>query len=193
MAKLLFEPIILFAALCSIGFFFGVRAPVAQASTLAAAATAQRPAESPAEDHPSKRRFHGSFARLERLLRRYGYWAAGGATLAEGIGIPLPGQTLLIAGGVEAAEGRMSIAVLLLIVATTATLGNSLGYLIGYWGGRFVLSKLKVDPERQRHLQELFKRRGGLVILFARFIDGLRQLNGIVSGTMKMPWWTFTA
>lgn len=105
----------------------------------------------------------------------------------------MPGQTLLIVGAVEAAEGRMNIAGLLLLVTASATLGNSLGYAIGYWGGRFVLNKLKVNAQRQQYLEELFERRGGLVILFGRFVDGLRQLNGILSGTMRMPWWRFTA
>jgi membrane protein DedA with SNARE-associated domain len=74
-----------------------------------------------------------------------------------------------------------------------ATFGNSLGYAIGRWGGQAVLNKLEFNPQRQQRLDELFKRRGGLVILLGRFLDGLRQLNGIVAGVMKLPWWTFTA
>jgi membrane protein DedA with SNARE-associated domain len=87
----------------------------------------------------------------------------------------------------------MNIALLLLLVTAAAALGNSTGYVIGRWGGRVALDKLKVNPQRQQHWADLFKRRGGLVILLARFLDGLRQLNGIVAGAMKMPWWTFTA
>ncbi len=142
---------------------------------------------------PAVRHFRGALARVHPLLLRYGYWAAAVAVLVEGFGIPMPGQTLLIAGSIEAAEGRMNIAWLLLLVTASAALGNSAGYAIGYWGGRFVLNKLRVNPERQERLEKLFSRRGGFVILFARFLDGLRQLNGIVSGMMKMPWWSFTA
>jgi membrane protein DedA with SNARE-associated domain len=109
------------------------------------------------------------------------------------MGIPLPGQTLLIAGALEAAGGRMNIVLLLLLVTAAAALGNSVGYAIGRWGGEVALDKLKVNPQRQQYLGDLFKRRGGLVILLARFLDGLRQLNGIVAGVMRMPWWTFTA
>jgi membrane protein DedA with SNARE-associated domain len=139
------------------------------------------------------RHFRRSLARVQPLLERYGYWAAAAATLLEGMGIPTPGQTLLIAGALEAAERRMNIAFLLLLVTAAAVLGNSIGYVIGRWGGRLVLNKLKVNPQRQQYLDDLFKRRGGLVVLLARFVDGLRQLNGILSGMMKMPWWTFTA
>jgi len=139
------------------------------------------------------RRFERSLARVQPLLQRYGYGAAFAAVMAEGMGIPTPGQTLLMAGAAEAAEGRMSIALLVILVTIAATLGNSVGYAIGRWGGRAALNKLKVNPQRQQHLDELFKRRGGMVILLARFLDGLRQLNGIVAGVLRMPWWTFTA
>jgi membrane protein DedA with SNARE-associated domain len=139
------------------------------------------------------RRFERSLARVQPLLQRYGYGAAFAAVMVEGMGIPTPGQTLLMAGAAEAAEGRMSIALLLILVTTAATVGNSIGYAIGRWGGRMVLDKLKVNPERQQQLDDLFGRRGGIVILFARFLDGLRQLNGIVAGVLQMPWWTFTA
>jgi membrane protein DedA with SNARE-associated domain len=149
-----------------------------------------------AADHQQSaavRRFERSLARVQPLLQRYGYGAAFAAVMAEGMGIPTPGQTLLMAGALEAAEGRMSIALLLILVITAATLGNSVGYAIGRWGGRLALDKLKVNPQRQQHLDDLFKRHGGVVILLARFLDGLRQLNGIVAGVLQMPWWTFTA
>jgi membrane protein DedA with SNARE-associated domain len=139
------------------------------------------------------RDFERSLAKVQPLLERYGYGAAFAAVMAEGIGIPTPGQTLLMAGALEAAQGRMNIVLLVFLVTTAAALGNSVGYAIGRWGGRMALEKLKVNPRRQQYLDDLFKRRGGLVILLARFLDGLRQLNGIVSGVMRMPWWTFTA
>jgi membrane protein DedA with SNARE-associated domain len=139
------------------------------------------------------RDFERSLAKMQPLLERYGYGAAVVATMAEGMGIPTPGQTLLMASALEAAQGRMNIVWLLFLVTTAATVGNSIGYAIGRWGGRMALDKLRVNPDRQQHLDDLFKRRGGLVILLARFLDGLRQLNGIAAGVMRMPWWTFTA
>lgn len=140
-----------------------------------------------------QREFERAVAKVQPLLDRYGYGAAFAAVIAEGIGIPTPGQTLLVASALDAAEGRMSIVLLLVLVTIAATLGNSLGYAIGRWGGRVALDKLRVNPQRQQHLADLFKRRGGVVVLLARFLDGLRQLNGIVAGVLQMPWWTFTA
>jgi membrane protein DedA with SNARE-associated domain len=87
----------------------------------------------------------------------------------------------------------MNIAVLVSVVAVFAAVGNSIGYAIGRWGGRYVLNKFRINPERQRRIEELFARRGGTVVLLGRFVDGLRQLNGIVAGTMGMPWPRFTA
>ena len=170
--------------------------PLSTAQSAASASdTRDQDSTAPLEGRQSAtvRRFQRSVARVQPLLDRYGYWAAAAVTLVEGMGIPTPGQTLLIAGALEAAEHRMNIAFLLLLVMAAAIVGNSIGYVIGRWGGRFALNKLKVNPQRQQYLDDLFKRRGGLVILLARFVDGLRQLNGIVAGVLKTPWWTFTA
>jgi membrane protein DedA with SNARE-associated domain len=153
-------------------------------------------ASTAAADHQQSaavRGFERSLARVQPLLLRYGYGAAFVAVMAEGIGIPTPGQTLLMASALEAADGRMNITSILFLVTVAATLGNSIGYAIGRWGGRAALNKLNVNPQRQQRLDDLFKRRGGIVILLARFLDGLRQLNGIVAGVLQMPWWTFTA
>ena len=139
------------------------------------------------------RRFERAIAEVQPLLDRYGYGAAVVAVMVEGIGIPAPGQTLLMASALEAASGRMNLELVLFLVTAAATVGNSIGYLVGRWGGRVVLDRLRVNPQRQQRLDDLFKRRGGILVLCARFLDGLRQLNGIVAGIMRMPWWTFTA
>jgi membrane protein DedA with SNARE-associated domain len=140
-----------------------------------------------------RHRFERYLARAQLLLERYGYGVVAVAVMAEGVGIPTPGQTLLIAGALEAAKGRMNIGWLLFVATAAATVGNSFGYAIGRWGGRTVLNKFKINATRQQRFEDTFNRRGGAVILVARFIDGLRQLNGIIAGVMRMPWWTFTA
>jgi len=116
--------------------------------------------------------FEHSLAKVQPLLDRYGYGAAMGATMLEGMGIPAPGQTLLMASALEASKGRMNIVVLAICVAAAATAGNSIGYAAGRWGGRVVLSRVRVNSKRQHRLDDLFRRRGGIVILVARFLDG---------------------
>ncbi len=138
-------------------------------------------------------RFERGLARVQPLLTRYGYGAVTVAILVEGMGIPAPGQTLLIASALEAAGGRMHIAWILMLATLAAFIGNSIGYAIGRWGGHAVLRKLNVYLERQGRLEDLFRRRGGIVVLLARFVDGLRQMNGIAAGILRMPWWAFAA
>ena len=157
-----------------------------RAATNDIAATADRDADR------ARRRFEPYLARVQPMLERYGYGVVALAVMAEGVGIPTPGQTLLMVGALEAAKGRLNIVWLLFLVTGAATVGNSMGYAIGRWGGRAVLKKLKVDATRQQRFDDIFKRYGGVVILLARFVDGLRQLNGIIAGIMRMPWWRFT-
>jgi membrane protein DedA with SNARE-associated domain len=73
-----------------------------------------------------------------------------------------------------------------------AGLGNSLGYLLGRWGGRPLLARFKVRGERLARLEERFRHYGGGVVLVARFFDVLRQVHGIMAGILKMPWKIFT-
>jgi membrane protein DedA with SNARE-associated domain len=130
--------------------------------------------------------------RTQPLVERYGYAGVAGAVSLEGFGIPAPGQSLLMAGALESAKGHMHLALLLPIAVLAAVLGNSLGYVIGRRGGRPLLRRLGVNEAREAKLAGLFDRYGGGFILMARFFDGPRQLNGILAGTLAMPWWLFT-
>jgi membrane protein DedA with SNARE-associated domain len=134
-----------------------------------------------------------AIARVQPVLDRYGYAAVFVTILVEGVGILAPGQTFLIAAAVSAAHGHLSIIWVLLCACLAAALGNSLGYLLGRWGGRPLLAKFKVRGDRLARLEGYFTRYGRGLILLARFFDGLRQLNGIVAGMLKMPWGVFTA
>jgi membrane protein DedA with SNARE-associated domain len=126
------------------------------------------------------------------LLNRYGYPAVFVAVLVEGFGLVAPGQTLLMAASFTAASGGLNLILVLLLAFTGAVLGNSLGYLLGLKGGRPLLNKLRVHEERLQRLEGYFNRYGKGVVVVARFFDGLRQLNGIVAGLLRMPWKTFT-
>jgi membrane protein DedA with SNARE-associated domain len=131
-------------------------------------------------------------ARVRPLLERYGYPAVFVAVGVEGMLIPAPGQTLLIAGAIDAVHGGLNIVVLVVFAFLAATLGNSIGYLIGRLGGRPLLKKLPISEARLDRVDALFRRHGGWFILIARFFDGSRQLNGVMAGMLEMPWWRFT-
>ncbi|MDO9530771.1 MAG: DedA family protein [Deltaproteobacteria bacterium] len=132
-------------------------------------------------------------ARVQPVLNRYGYLVVFVTILVEGVGIPAPGQTFLIAAALSAAHGNLSLVWVLISACLAAGLGNSLGYLLGRWGGRRLLARFKVRGDRLARLEEKFRRYGGGLLLVARFFDGLRQLNGIVAGMLEMPWKIFMA
>ena len=126
-------------------------------------------------------------------LDRYGYGVVFATVGVEGFGIPAPGQTVLIAGALSAtAQTRIQLEPLVLIAFLASVLGNSVGYGIGRWGGRSLLKRLRFSEDHVRRIEQGFTRYGGGLIVVSRFFDGLRQLNGITAGILKMPWWTFT-
>jgi membrane protein DedA with SNARE-associated domain len=130
-------------------------------------------------------------AKAQPLLERYGYAAVFFSILPEGFGIPAPGQTILMAASLDAAEGRLSISWVVAYGCVAATLGNVVGYLIGRWGGRPLLRRIRVNEAHLQGIEGRFVRHGTGILLIARFFDGLRQLNGIVAGLLGMPWRTF--
>ena len=133
-----------------------------------------------------------AIARVRPLLERYGYPAVFVAVGVEGMLIPAPGQTLLIAAAIDAVHGGLSIVALVALALLAAVLGNSIGYLIGRIGGRPLLKKLPISEARLDRVDALFRRHGGWFILAARFFDGSRQLNGVMAGMLEMPWWRFS-
>jgi membrane protein DedA with SNARE-associated domain len=137
-------------------------------------------------------RLEHAMARVRPLLHRYGYAALFLTVMVEGFGVFAPGQTMLIAAALTAAQGNLNIVWVMIWAFGAAVLGNSLGYLLGRWGGRRLLAKFKVRQDRLARLEGYFGRYGRGVVLMARFFDGLRQLNGIVAGLLKMPWGVFT-
>lgn len=128
-------------------------------------------------------------------LQHYGYAAVFGVVVVEGFGIPAPGQTLIIAGAFLASEGQMNIALLSIVAWSAAVIGDNIGFAIGHFGGRrLVLRKGRYIGVSESHLQKVerfFGRWGGGLVILARFVDVLRQLNGVVAGIGGMSWWRF--
>ncbi|MEU8711332.1 DedA family protein [Streptomyces sp. NPDC048663] len=139
----------------------------------------------------------GPLAHLAPLLGHYGYWAVGAVVLVEDFGVPAPGETILIAAGVYAGAGRLDIVAVAAIAFAAAVVGDNIGYLIGHTGGRAFVHRwgryVFLTPERFRTAEEFFVRHGGKIVTVARFVEGLRQVNGIIAGTSGMPWLRFLA
>jgi membrane protein DedA with SNARE-associated domain len=134
---------------------------------------------------------------LEPYLHHYGYLAVFFAVFLEDFGVPLPGETLLIAGALLASRGSFSIVFLVITAVFAAILGDNAGYAIGRFGGRRLVLRfgkyVLVTPPRLARAEQFFQSRGALVVIVARFFEILRQLNGIVAGISGMRWWRFLA
>src|ERR1700750_1174008 len=125
---------------------------------------------------------------LEPTLNHYGYLAVAGLVFLEDFGVPVPGETVLILGAVYAGAGRLNIFLVGLLAFLAAILGDNIGFGIGHFGGRALVDRfgkyVLLTPERYDKAADFFKRHGGKVIVVARFVEGLRQANGIVAGTI---------
>jgi membrane protein DedA with SNARE-associated domain len=137
----------------------------------------------------------GFLAGVAPILDRWGYLAIAGVIGVESFGVPAPGQTIMVAAAVYAGAGRMNIVAVAAISFVAAVLGDNVGYWIGVRGGRKVVDRygkyLFITPERLDRAERFFARRGNRIVVAARFIDGLRQLNGVIAGITAMPWRTF--
>ena len=116
--------------------------------------------------------------------------------MLESFGLPLPGETALIAFGVLASQGHYPIEEVIAVAAVAAIVGDNLGYvLIGRLGGRRLFERTRVGCRyAERFLpqaERLMAKHGGKVVFFGRFISVLRFTAAWAAGIARMPWWRF--
>ena len=132
---------------------------------------------------------------LSGTLQHYGLWAIGLLITLEDFGVPVPGETILIAGAIFAGAGRINIVALGVVAFVAAVSGDNIGFAIGHFGGRALALRFGkyvfLTEERLNKAEAFFDRRGSIVITFARFVEGLRQANGIIAGITGMHWLRF--
>jgi membrane protein DedA with SNARE-associated domain len=137
----------------------------------------------------------GFLGSLAPILNNYGYLAVGGLVLVEDFGIPVPGETILIAASLYAGAGKLNVVAVGVIAWICAVLGDNIGFLIGHFGGRQLALRygkyIFLTPARLDKAEAFFEHHGGKIIVAARFIEGLRQANGIVAGITGMHWKRF--
>jgi membrane protein DedA with SNARE-associated domain len=137
----------------------------------------------------------GVFGHLQPVLEHYGYLAVGGFVMLEDFGVPLPGETILIAAAIFAGSGHLNIALVILVAVAGAIIGDNIGFAIGHFGGRPLVQRFGkyvfLTPERLDRAEDFFNRHGGKVVTIARFIEGLRQANGFLAGIVGMHWLKF--
>jgi membrane protein DedA with SNARE-associated domain len=116
--------------------------------------------------------------------------------LLESFGIPLPGETALIAFGILASQGHYSIGWVIVVAAAGAIVGENLGFwVMGRWGGGALFERwafLRRYSERFLPAAErLMARHGGKTVFFGRFVTVLRYTAAWVAGIGRMEWWKF--
>jgi membrane protein DedA with SNARE-associated domain len=130
-------------------------------------------------------------------LDHYGLWAILVLVLVEDFGIPVPGETALIAGAVFAGYGHLNIVAVGVVGFVAAVVGDNIGYAIGRYGGRALAERwgryVFLTKDRLDWAEDYFNRHGGKIIAAARFIEVLRQANGIIAGIIEMRWLKFLA
>ncbi len=138
---------------------------------------------------------HNSLQLIEHYMLVYGYWAVFFGVMLENAGIPVPGETILLIAGYFAATGEFHVALVMLIAATGAVIGDNIGFAIGHHYGRGILLRfgrfLFLTPKRVKHMEDYFRNHGNKTILVARFITGLRVFAALLAGASKMPWRVF--
>lgn len=132
---------------------------------------------------------------VQDIAREYGYWAVFCGILLENMGIPIPGETVTLVGGFLAGSEELNVWYVLGAATVGAILGDSGGYLLGYYGGWPLLVKigalLKVPETKLESLRDRFSQSAGKAVLFGRFVALLRIFAGPLAGISRMPYHKF--
>jgi membrane protein DedA with SNARE-associated domain len=134
---------------------------------------------------------------LAGSLNHFGYWAVLFLVMIEDFGIPVPGETVLIAAAIYAGAGRLNVVAVGVIAFAAAVIGDNIGFAIGHFGGRALVLRwgryVRLTEQRLDKAEAFFDRHGSWIITIARFIEVLRQVNGIIAGITGMHWPRFLA
>jgi membrane protein DedA with SNARE-associated domain len=133
---------------------------------------------------------------LTNFFTQHGLPLLFAAVMIESFGVPLPGETALIAFGVLASQGHYDIRWVIVSAAAGAIVGDNLGYwLIGRLGGRALFQRWRwLQKYAQRVLpraEALMARHGGKTVFFGRFVSILRYTVAWIAGLSRMDWWKF--
>ena len=132
---------------------------------------------------------------LTDLFARYGYAAVFFGVFLENTGVPVPGETMVLAGGALAHYGHLSLARVVVVALVAAILGDNLGFAIGRHGGRRLLERyggrLGITKATIAGFDRFFERHGAKTVFVARFITGLRVFCAVLAGGSGMRWPTF--
>lgn len=127
------------------------------------------------------------------LIPAYGLWLLFAVVMLESMGVPMPGETALVGAAIFAGTThRLGIGSVVAVAAAAAIVGDNLGYAIGRLVGVRLLVRyghhLHLTEARLRIGQYLFRRHGGKIVFFGRFVAFLRAFAAVLAGANRMPW-----
>jgi membrane protein DedA with SNARE-associated domain len=133
---------------------------------------------------------------VNHLISHYGYAALFVLVALESLGIPLPGESILIAAGTYAGRThKLEVWLVFAVAAAAAILGDNVGYWIGDKGGYRLLCKygkyIRIREPELKVGRYVFDRHGGSVVFFGRFVSILRTYAAFLAGTNRMAWRRF--
>jgi membrane protein DedA with SNARE-associated domain len=132
---------------------------------------------------------------LLTLIEQYGVIALFFSIFLETLGLPVPGESALIVSSAAAGAGKLSIWHVVMAAYVAAVLGDNIGYLIGRRYGKAVIlrygDRFGITHEKYLKAEAIAAKYGPFMVIAARFIVLLRQLNGLVAGSVGMHWATF--
>lgn len=129
------------------------------------------------------------------LFARYGYAVVFVGVFLENAGLPVPGETALLAGAALSRSGALFLPWVVATAIAGAIFGDNIGFLIGRRGGRALVdrfgSRLGLTPGRLAEFDRFFDKHGAKTVFIARFVTGLRVFGALLAGTSGLPWGRF--
>jgi len=134
---------------------------------------------------------------VSHLVEVAGYPLLFVLVMSESGGVPIPGETALIAAAVLASQGKLSIAAVIPLAAAAAIVGDNIGFVIGRKGGRWLLERPGAFARQRQEVlrvgEPFFETHGSKAVFFGRFLLGLRIWASWLAGALGMRWRTFAA
>ena len=132
---------------------------------------------------------------LQEIARLYGYWAVFVGIAVENMGIPLPGETIVIVGGFLAGSGELNYWLILSSAIAGAVLGDNFGYWVGRAGGWQLLVKIAhifgIQEHKLEQAKDRYSQNAAQAVFFGRFVTILRIFAGPLAGITQMPYQQF--
>lgn len=139
---------------------------------------------------------HWFYETVRHLLINWGYWALLLGLFGESMGLPLPGETVLMfASFLSHKSTGLQVQWIIVVGIAAAVLGDNFGFFLGHHFGktfiRWAQKLLRLDDDDIAAAKDLIKNHGGKTVFFSRFIFGLRTIAGPLSGSLEMEWRRF--